>query len=71
MENTAGLNVNEEIQVRVKICARLPEMGLWRPALWQSSFDLLEASISAKLFQMERKIVLLGVFSPQNADVSF
>lgn len=37
-------------------------MSLWRPAWWQSSFDLLEASISAKRFQMERKIVLLGVF---------
>lgn len=71
MENKAGLNVNEEIQVQVRICARLYEMSLWRPALWQSSFDLLEASISAKRFQMERKIVLLGGFFNQNADVSF
>lgn len=62
VENKAGLNVNEEIQVQVKICAWLYEMSLQRPALWQSSFDLLEASISAKRFQMERKIVLLGVF---------
>lgn len=62
MENKAGLNVNEEIQVQVKICAWLYEMSLWRPALWQSSFDLLEASISAKHFQMERKIVLLFFF---------
>lgn len=62
MENKAGLNVNEEIQARVKICAWLCEMSLWSSALWQSSFDLLEAPINAKCFQMERKIVLLFLF---------
>lgn len=36
MENKAGLNVNEEIQVQVQICAWLYEMSLWSPALWQS-----------------------------------
>lgn len=39
MENKPGLNVNEEIQVQVKICALLYEMSLQRLALWQTSFD--------------------------------